>query len=104
MISTSTWKARKDADVRLGVFSGQGKEPGGECEQAYLEGPAIPRWLSALHRLVTVAVFVAICLATVALVATLVRAGRSCYERTVHTARNLTPAVASLHSAPDEQP
>lgn len=72
--------------------------------QTFAEGPVVPRWLSVLHRLVTLMVFIAVCLATVAVVAALVYAGRVCYERTAHAARGLHPSTASIHSPPNERP
>lgn len=64
----------------------------------------IPRWLAVLHRLVTLVVFLAICLVAVALIATLVHVGRLYYERAVHPAHGLDTFAPSIRSALAEHP
>jgi hypothetical protein len=98
----ATWKAKASAGVQSCVLLRR-ENSGGVSAPAFVEGPVVPRWLAVLHRLVSLAVFLAICLVTVALIATLVHAGRLCYERTVHPTRSLGASVPSIRSALGER-
>ncbi len=100
----STWKAEADADVQSCVLRCRRERSEGGHARTFAEGPVVPHWLSVLHRLVTLVVFMAICVGTVALVATLVHAGRVCYERTVHTAHSLGTSATSIRSTLGERP
>jgi hypothetical protein len=99
----SAWKAKASTGVQSRVLLGRRENSEGASARAFVEGPVVPRWLVILHRLVSLAVFLAICLVTVALVATLVHAGRLCYERTVHTTHSLRTSVPSIRSALGER-
>jgi hypothetical protein len=100
----STQKAKARAGATSCALPDRRERPGGRSVPTFAEGPAIPRWLSVLHRLMTLVVFVAVCLATVALVATLIHAGRLCYQRTVHTAHSLGASATSIRSTLGERP
>ena len=100
----STWKAEANAGVQSCVFPRSKEESEDRLARTFAEGPVVPHWLSVLHRVVTLAVFIVICLGTVALVATLVHAGRVCYERTVHTAHSLGTSATSIRSTLGERP
>jgi hypothetical protein len=99
----STGKAKASAGVQSCALLRRRENSGDVSARAFAEEPVVPRWLAVLHRLVSLAVFLAICLVAVALIATLVHAGRLCYERTVHTTDNLRTSVPSIRSALGER-
>jgi hypothetical protein len=100
----STWKAKASAGVQSCVLLRRRESSEDGFVRAFVEGPVVPRWLSVLHRLVTLVVFLAICLVAIALVATLVHVGRLYYERTVHPAHGLDAFAPSIRSTLAEHP
>jgi hypothetical protein len=89
-------RARLRARVWPSVFSRRRTgSVGGLAGSGTGETP-VPRWLTALHNFVSLVVFLAICLAVIILVATLVRAGYSWYEHTVHATHELSASVTGL--------